>query len=116
MTARTISLIALCAALAACNSKTPEPTATPTESAGQAVESATPPSAVAAPGAAMKPAPQGLPSRVAREAITASGQKCDGVSKAERNAQDGSIVASCTSGESYRINTIDGQGTVATKL
>lgn len=111
MNARTISLIALCAALAACNSNTPEPT--PTSSAN-AVETVAAPAS--APAVAMKPAPQGLPSRVAREVITASGQKCDGVSKAERNAQDGSIVANCTSGESYKIYTVEGKGPVATPL
>jgi hypothetical protein len=113
MRIQTISLI-MCAALAACNSKSPEPTATPTQSASPAV--ATPAPAPAAPVAAAKPAPEGLPSRVAREVIAAGGQKCDGVTKAERNTQDGSIVASCTGGESYRIYTIDGQGAVATKL
>lgn len=113
MNARTPSLIALCAALAACNSKAPEPAATSTEAVGQTVET---PAPAPAPAAATKPAPEGLPSRVAREVITASGQKCDGVAKADRNAQDGSIVASCTGGESYRIYTVDGQGPVATKL
>src|SRR6218665_385365 len=112
MTARTLSLIALCAALTACNSKPAEPIAASTEAAG---ETATPAPAPA-PAAAMKPAPEGLPSRVAREVITASGQKCEGVAKADRDAKDGSIVASCTSGESYRINTVEGQGPVAPKL
>lgn len=114
MNARTISLIALCSALAACNSKTPEPAAT---SSANAVETVAPPAPVSsAPAAAMKPAPQGLPSRVAREVITASGQKCDGVAKAERNAQDGSIVANCTSGESYKVYTVEGKGPVAAPL
>lgn len=63
----------------------------------------------------MQPAPEGLPSRVAREVITAGGHTCD-VAKADRNAQDGTIVASCATGESYRIHTVEGQGPVATKL
>lgn len=113
MNARTIGMIALCAALAACNSKNPEPAATSTETAGPAMDT---PAAAPTPAVATKPAPEGLPSRVAREVITASGQKCDGVAKADRNAQDGSIVASCTGGESYLIYTVEGQGPVATKL
>lgn len=113
MNARTIILIALCATLAACNSKPPEQVATSTEAAGQSVET---PAAASTPAVASKPAPEGLPSRVAREVIAASGQKCDGVSKADRDVQDGSIVASCTSGESYRIYTVEGKGAVATKF
>ncbi|MCK9543399.1 MAG: hypothetical protein WCY92_08575 [Novosphingobium sp.] len=111
MRTRTICLIAMCAALAACNSKSSEPAEATAESAGQTAEAA-----AAAPAAAIKPAPEGLPSRIAREVITAGQHKCDGVAKAERNAEDGSIVASCTSGESYRIYTVDGEGPVATKL
>ncbi|MFT4026186.1 MAG: hypothetical protein QM676_05220 [Novosphingobium sp.] len=113
MRTRTICLIAMCAALTACNSKTPEQ-ATSAEGAAQATEA--PAAAASAPAAAVKPAPEGLPSRVAREVITAGKQACAGVAKAERNAQDGTIVASCTSGESYRVYTVDGQGAVATKL
>ncbi|RYD63466.1 MAG: hypothetical protein EOP83_12070 [Verrucomicrobiaceae bacterium] len=64
----------------------------------------------------MKPAPEGLPSRVAREAIAAGGQACDNVVKADRNAQDGTIVASCAGGESYRVYTEEGKGAVATRL
>ncbi len=113
MQTRTIGLIVMCAALAACNSKSPEPAETPTENASQAAEVSEAP---AVPATAIKPAPDGLPSRVAREVITAGNHKCDGVTKAERNAQDGSIVASCTGGESYRVYTVEGQGAVATKL
>ncbi len=114
MMTRTFSLIALCAALTACNSKTPEPTAAATDAVTPAAEAPVVPSA--APAVAMKPAPDGLPSRVARETLTASGQKCASVAKADRNAQDGSIVASCSSGETYRIYTEEGKGAVAAPM
>ena len=113
MNVRTIGLIALCAALAACNSKPAEPTATPTESAGEMVENQ---AEAPVPAEVMKAAPEGLPSRVAREVLQAGGHKCDGVSNAERNAQDGSIVATCSGGENYRIYTVEGKGPVATKI
>lgn len=112
MKAQTMGLIAFCVALSACNSKPAEEAAAPTEAA-QAPASMAPAPAVAA---AMKPAPEGLPSRIAREVITASGQKCGGVEKADRDAKDGTIVASCTSGESYRVYTEEGKGPVATAM
>ena len=111
---RTVGLIVMCAALAACNSKSSEPAAAPADSATPAAEVAAP--AAAVPAAAIKPAPEMLPSRIAREVITAGKHACADVAKAERNAQDGSIIASCTSGESYRVYTVDGQGPVAVKL
>lgn len=114
MKIRTIGLIVMCAALAACNSKSSEPAEAPADSAAPAADVAAPPTAT--PATAIKPAPEGLPSRIAREVITAGGHKCDSVAKAERDAADGSIVASCASGESYRVYTVDGQGPVATKL
>lgn len=112
MKAQTIGVIAFCVALAGCNSKPAEEAATPTEAA-QANTSVAPPPV---PAAAMKPAPEGLPSRIAREVIAASGQKCDGVAKADRDAKDGTIVASCTGGVSYRVYTEEGRGPVATAM
>lgn len=113
MNSRTIGLIALCAALAACNSKPAETTAASTNNmAGPAVATSAP---TLAPVLA-KPAPEGLPSRIAKEVIAAGGQKCEGVVKAERNAQDGTIIANCSSGESYRVYTEEGKGPVATAL
>ena len=53
MMTRTFSLIALCAALAACNSKTPEPTTAATDAVTPAAEAPAVPSA--APAVAMKP-------------------------------------------------------------
>lgn len=111
---RIIGLVALCASVAACNSKAPEATDTSTEAAAQATSPAAVPAATAT-GAALQAAPEGLPSRVARDVLTAGGQKCE-VAKADRNAQDGTIVANCASGESFRIHTVEGQGAVATKL
>lgn len=113
MNVRTISLIALCATLTACNSKTPEPTAAPSESVGEAGASSAP---VTTASVAMKPAPEGLPSRIAKEVVAASGLKCDGIAKASRDAKDGTIVASCTGGENYRIYTEEGKGPVAIAL
>lgn len=109
MNARTVSLIAVCAALAACNSKPAENTSKPADTATPIAQAS-----VAAPAqpAAIAPAPEGLPSRIAREVIASSHQACAGVAKAER-AQDGSITASCSSGESYRVYTDPGKGPVA---
>lgn len=107
-----IALVALCAALAACGSKTPEPPAATTAENQATMAPAPLPTAAVA----MKPAPEGLPSRIAREVLTAGNQKCDNVTKADRNAQDGTITASCASGESYRIYTVEGQGAVAAPL
>lgn len=112
MKAQTFGVIAFCVALTACNSKPAEEAAAPTEAAEAPASMAPPP----VPAAAMKPAPEGLPSRIAREVITASGQKCVGVAKADRDANDGTIVASCISGESYRVYTEEGKGAVATAM
>lgn len=113
MIARTIVLLAACAALAACNSKSPEPT----ENSTASPDLTTPTSAAPAPAAAaMKPAPDGLPSRIAREVIAASKQNCAAVAKADRNAQDGTITASCTSGENYRVYTAEDGGPVAVPM
>lgn len=109
---RMISLIAMCTALAACGSKPSEQKDAPASVAVPANELAAPP---AVPAASIKPAPDGLPSRVAKEVIAASKLTCDGVTKAERNVQDGSIVANCTGGETYRVYTVEGQGPVAVK-
>lgn len=113
MQKRTIGLIIMCASLAACNSKPSEPTETPVDTAGPAAEISAAP--VVAPPVAIKPAPDGLPSRIAREVIAAGNQACAGIAKADRSAQDGSITATCTSGESYHVYTVDGQGAVAVK-
>ena len=110
---RMFGLIALSgAALAACNSRTAdEPTATnevvqlPAQSNG----------AIANVEGPMQPAPEGLPSRIAREVISASGQTCASVVNADR-AQDGTITASCTGGENYRVYTSPSGGAVATPM
>jgi hypothetical protein len=107
MIVRKIALIGLCAALAACGSEPAE------ETAPAATATAEP---TVAPGAqapaAMQPAPEGLPSRIAGEVITASGQACAEVSSAERGA-DGTITATCSGGESYQVYTDVAQGPVA---
>lgn len=113
MKTRSFALAVFCFTLAACNSKSADEGAA-TDGATEAV----------APAPAPKmdlpvmgePAPEGLPSRIAREVIGTSGQKCDGVTKADRNDQDGSITASCGSGETYRIYTVPGKGPVATAM
>lgn len=112
MKAQATTVLAFSLLLAACNSKPQEPAATSTEAVQ--TTASTPPAAV--PAAAMKPAPEGLPSRIAREVITASGQKCDGVAKAERDATNGTIVANCTGGEAYRVYTEEGKGPVASAM
>ncbi|PZU07350.1 MAG: hypothetical protein DI606_16870 [Sphingobium sp.] len=112
MKAPATTALALSLMLAACNSKPEEPADASTETA-QTTANVTAP---AAPAAAMKPAPEGLPSRIAREVITASGQKCDGIAKAERQASDGTIVANCTGGETYRIYTEEGKGPLASAM
>lgn len=111
MKVRTTGLIALCAALAACNSRSSDETAVSTEADNQLVAV----NDVMAVPAVMEPAPEGLPSRIAREVITGSGQACDSIATAERG-QDGTITASCTSGQSYQVYTAPGQGPVATPL
>ncbi|WP_207912069.1 hypothetical protein [Parafrankia sp. BMG5.11] len=107
MIVRKIALIGLCAALAACGSE-PAEVAAPTATA-----SATSMVAPAAQDSAtMKAAPEGLPSRIAREVIAASGQTCAAVSSAERGA-DGTIIATCSGGESYQVYTDAAQGPMA---
>ena len=104
---RKIALIGLCAALAACGSEPAE------ETAPAATATAAP---TVAPGAqapaAVQAAPEGLPSRIAREVIAASGHTCAAVASAERGA-DGTITATCSGGESYQVYTDAAQGPVA---
>ena len=115
MKAGTIGVIAFSVLLTACNSKPAEQANTSAEASQPAPSMAAPVAPATAP-AAMKAAPEGLPSRVAREVITAGGQKCAGVAKADRDAKDGTIVAKCSSGESYRIYTEEGKGAVAAAM
>lgn len=110
MHVRTIAMIALCTALAACNNRSTDE-ANVAAGADNVVAAD---SNLVLPGV-MEPAPEGLPSRIAREVITSSGQACDSVASAER-AEDGTITASCTSGQTYRVHTAPGQGPVATPL
>lgn len=110
MNVRMIGLIGLCTALAACNSEPAEDTAPTADSAAQAGTASTP---TAVAPATMEPAPEGLPSRIAREVIAASGQTCAEVATAERGA-DGTITATCSGGESYQVYTAPGQGPMAT--
>jgi hypothetical protein len=107
MIVRKIALLGLCAALAACGSEPAE------DAAPAATASAASPVAPAAQApAAMQAAPVGLPSRIAREVIAASGQTCAAVSSAERGS-DGTITATCSGGESYQVYTDAAQGPVA---
>lgn len=112
MLTRSFALIALYVAVTACNSKNADPAANSVDntvlSTGDAVSTNV--------AVTMAPAPEGLPSRIANDVITASGQKCEGITSAERNAQDGTIVAKCNGGESYRVYTDEGKGAVATRL
>lgn len=112
MKALAITVLAFSMTLAACNSKPQESAA----ASGEAAQETATATAAAVPAAAMKPAPEGLPSRIAREVITASGQKCDGIAKADRQASDGTIVANCTGGETYRIYTEEGKGPIASAM
>lgn len=105
----TFCLIAVCGTLAACNSEPAENGVAATEAADA---SGTP--TMSAP-VAMEPAPEGLPSRIARESIAAGGHACTEVSEAGRE-EDGTITASCSSGETYKVYTAPGQGTVATPM
>lgn len=109
MNSRTIGILSLCAVLAACGSK-PTEEAAPTDASTAA---AAPAPTMAAP-VAMEPAPEGLPSRIAREVIATSGQTCAQVTTAER-AADGTITATCAGGENYQVYTSPGQGPVAVK-
>jgi len=109
MSARTFGILCLCAVVAACGSKSADEAA-PTEASTVA---AAPAPTMGSP-VAMEPAPKGLPSRIAREVITASGQTCGQVANAER-ASDGTINATCSGGESYQVYTSPGQGPVAVK-
>lgn len=107
MNARMIGLIGLCA-LAACNSE-------PADDAAPAADAAMAPAGTTEANGptVMEPAPDGLPTRIAREVITASGQACAEVENAERGA-DGTITVTCSSGETYHVYTAPGQGPVAT--
>lgn len=109
MNGRMIGMITLCAALAACNSKQAEEAAP----ADASTVAAPPATTITAP-VAMEPAPEGLPSRIAREVIAKSGHTCAEVAKAER-AADGTITASCSGGENYQVYTSPGQGAIAVK-
>lgn len=107
MMVRKLALIGLCAALGACGSEPAE------EAAPAATETDAPMVAPAAQApVAMQAAPEGLPSRIAREVIAASGQTCAAVASAERGA-DGTITATCSGGESYQVYTDAAQGPVA---
>lgn len=112
MKVQATTVLALSLMLVACKSEPQQPTPTTNEVAQPAASTNT----AALPAAAMKPAPEGLPSRIAREVITTSGQKCDGVATADRQTSDGTIVAKCTGGETYRIYTEDGKGPVASAM
>lgn len=114
MKLKVMGVMGACLILAACGSKKSDDPAV-TAQATPAVPGAVVTGA-AVPPAAVKPAPEGLPSRVAREAITTSGLACASVTKADRSAQDGTITASCSSGESYRVFTEEGKGTAVTPL
>ena len=109
MNARTIGILSLCAALAACGSKSADEAA-PTDASTVA---AAPAPTMAVP-VAMEPAPEGLPSRIAREVIADSGQPCAQGATAERG-EDGTITATCSGGEAYQVYTSPGQGPVAVK-
>lgn len=113
MNGRSVGIAMLCLALSACNSKSADQTAAPDEVTNPAAQTTEPKMSLPVEA---QPAPEGLPSRIAREVIGASGQKCDGVAKADRNDQDGSITASCTGGENYRVYTLPGKGAVATAM
>lgn len=105
----TFCLIAISGVLAACNPEPADNAEAPTEAAdAAAVPTMTAP-------VAMEPAPEGLPSRIAKEGIAASGHACSEISKADRE-EDGTITASCWSGETYKVYTAPGQGTVATPM
>lgn len=106
MNTRTIGILGLCIALAGCNSE-PAEEAAPTE-----VPAAETPSTTMTASVVMEPAPEGLPSRIAREVIAESGQTCTEVANAERGA-NGTITANCAGGETYQIYTQPGQGPVA---
>ena len=106
--------LAICfLALAACNSKSADEAAATNEATAPSVSAPAPKMDVPVTG---EPAPEGLPSRIAREVIGTSGQKCDSVTKADRSDQDGSITATCSGGETYRIYTVPGKGAVATAM
>lgn len=105
----TFCLMAICGALAACNSEPAENEVVPTEAADAALVPPMP------SPVAMEPAPEGLPSRIAKESIAAGGHACSEVSRADRE-DDGTITASCSSGETYKVYTAPGQGTVATPM
>lgn len=113
MNTRPFALAILCLAVAACNSKAADEAAATNETAASTAPAPAPGVDTPVVG---EPAPEGLPSRIAREVIGTSGQKCDSVTKADRSDQDGSITATCSGGETYRIYTVPGGGAVATAL
>lgn len=110
MKANALGVIAFSLILAACNSQPDKSDATPVETAPTTQSTITP-----AP-ADMQPAPEGLPSRIATEVITASGQPCASVAKADRDAGNGTILATCEGGETYRVYTEAGKGPAALAL
>ena len=113
MNLRTFGLTALLgASLVACNSRTADERAATNEVVQLPAENN---AAIANAEGPMQPAPEGLPSRIAREVISASGQTCASVVNADR-AQDGTITASCTGGENYRVYTSLSGGAVATPM
>lgn len=117
MKTRLIAVAAVCGMLAACGSSS-EPAPAPSETAAAVPAATTSPApAAVTPAEARKAAPEGLPSRIARETITAGGHACASVSEATRDAANGTITATCSSGEKYQVYTVEGtQGAVATAL
>jgi len=113
MIIRAFGLTLACLALTACNSKPADDDAVTNDTSAS---SATAPAQKVDVPIVGEPAPEGLPSRIAREVIETNGQRCDSVTKAERSSQDGSITASCSGGENYRIYTVPGKGAVATPM
>lgn len=61
----------------------------------------------------VRPAPGGDPKSVALAAITMAGQPCESVSAADRVPSDGSISATCSAGERYRVFDLEGHGPIA---
>lgn len=113
MKIRTFGVVICCLALAACNSKSADEAAATDQATTSAAPAPAPKMDLPVAG---EPAPEGLPSRIAGEVIGTSGQKCDSVTKADRSDQDGSITATCSGGETYRIYTVPGKGAVATAM
>lgn len=61
------------------------------------------------PGVRTGPAPGGIPKTVASAAIAEAGHACGAVRDALRVPPDGSIVATCSNGERFRVFTIADQ-------